>query len=523
MFFPIALRPCVRSLFLVSALVAAFPAAAVQATGLKTHRIWQYAHAQGGVAAQTSEIVAYDDKTDSLWVAGVAGIDVLDRATGQLLAHIDVTNFGAVNSVAIHKGLAALAIENGQDKTLPGVVVFYNTRTRAQSGAPVVVGSLPDMLTFTPDGDEVLVANEGTPNPRPTPVGLSADDPVGSVSIIDVKSRAVTTVPITPAIPGYASLRLFPAAGTLPSQPATYSSYDPEPEYIAVDPNGRFAYVTLQEANGIAVLNLRSRKFEKIISLGLKDFSLQGNEIDPNDRDPADPATNNGIYLRNVPVKGLYQPDSIVAYKHRGDTYVVMANEGDSRDNGDGDSEDERRGSAGADASRLVPATGPSALFRTTFSNVDSTPDNLVKFGGHSFSIRDTAGRIVFDSGSQLDREAIRLGIYDDGRSDNKGVEPEGLTLLEIDGRTLAFIGLERTTKSAIAIYDITDPKDVRYLQMLVSDGDLSPEGLTAFRFGERHYLAVAHEVSRTTSLFEIDLSKGKRKDRDDKRHGGKD
>ena len=373
------------------------------------------------------------------------------------------------------------------------------------------------MLTFTPDGDEVLVANEGTPNPRPTPPGLSAADPVGSVSIIDVKTRQVTTLPLSPDIPGYGSLRLFPAVGSLPTQPATYSSYGPEPEYIAVDPSGRYAYVTLQEANGVAVLNLRSRKFERIYNLGLKDFSLPGNEIDPSDRDPLDPATNNGVFLRSVPVKGLYQPDSIAAYKHKGDTYLVMANEGDARDNGSGDSEDERRGSAGADATRLVPSTGPAELFRTTFSNVDSTPGNLVKFGGHSFSIRDAVGRIVFDSGSQLDREAIRLGIYDDGRSDNKGVEPEGVALMHVDGRVLAFIGLERTLKSAIAVYDITDPKDVRYLQMLVSEGDLSPEGLTAFRFGDRYYLAAAHEVSRTTSLFEIDLSKGKRKDRDDK------
>ena len=523
MFPRLSLRPLFQAAAFSAVVVGSGSVVTAQTPAVQTTRVWQYSHAQGGIAAQTSEIVAYDEKTDALWVAGVAGVDVLDRATGQLLAHIDVTNFGAVNSVAIHKGLAALAIENGQDKTLPGVVVFYNTRTRTQNGAPVVVGSLPDMLTFNRDGDEVLVANEGTPNPRPTPAGLSAVDPVGSVSIIDVKSRAVTTVPLTASIPGYDNLRLFPAVGALPSQPATYSAYDPEPEYIAVDPSGRYAYVTLQEANGVAVLNLKTRKFEKIFNLGLKDFSLPGNEIDPNDRDPLDPATNNGVFLRNVPVKGLYQPDSIAAYRHRGDTYLVMANEGDARDNGAGDSEDERRGSAGADASRLVPATGPAELFRTTFSNVDSSPGNLVKFGGHSFSIRDTAGRIVFDSGSQLDREAIRLGIYDDTRSDNKGVEPEGVALLHIDGRVLAFIGLERTMKSAIAIYDITDPHEVRYLQMVVSDKDVSPEGLTAFRAGDRYYLAAAHEVSRTTSLFEIDLSKGNRKDRDDKRSGKKD
>jgi hypothetical protein len=470
------------------------------AAGLEVRRLWQYAHAQGGVPGQKAEIVAHDRRTGTLWVAGVAGVDVLDRASGQLLAHIGVTHLGAVNSVAIHDGLAALAIENGQDRTLPGVVVFYDTRTRSQIGAPVTVGALPDMLTFTPDGRRVLVANEGTPNPRPAAAGLGAEDPAGSVSVIDVRRRHVVTLPIDAGIPGYETLRLFPATGSVPTQPAAYSAYGPEPEYIAVDPRGDYAYVGLQEANGIAVLNLRTLCFERIFSLGTKDFSLPGNEIDPNDRDGR-------IELRSAAVQGLYQPDTIAVYQHRGRTYLVMANEGDARDNGSADGEDERRGAAG-DAS-IEYVADSAELARLTLSNVESRRGGpLVAFGARSFSIRDTHGRIVFDSGSQLDREAIRMGLYDDGRSDNKGVEPEGVALLRIKGRVLAFIGLERATKSAVAVYDITDPHRVEYLQMIVGEGDLSPEGLSAFKAGSRYYLAVANEVSDTTSLFEITLTR---------------
>ncbi len=468
------------------------------AADVEVRRLWQYPHAQGGVTGQKAEIVAYDRRTDTLWVAGVVGVDVLDRPSGQLLAHIDVTNFGSVNSVAIHDELAALAIENGQDRTLPGVVVFYDTRSRRQHGAPVTVGALPDMLTFTPNGRQVLVANEGTPNPRPPAANLSATDPVGSVSVIDVHRRVAISLPIDPSIPGYDTLRLFPANGTVPTQPASYSAYGPEPEYITVDKEGRYAYVGLQEANGIAVLNLRTQRFERIFSLGTKDFSLPGNEIDPNDRDGR-------IELRSVAVQGLYQPDGIASYEHRGRTYLVMANEGDSRDNGSADGEDERRGGAGDATIEYVPDS--SDLARLTFSNVESRKGGpLVAFGARSFSIRDTHGNIVFDSGSQLDREAIRLGIYDDGRSDNKGVEPEGVARLRIKGRVLAFIGLERTTKSAVAIYDITDPRKVTYLDMIVSDGDVSPEGLVAFKARGSYYLAVANEVSDTTTLFEIVL-----------------
>ncbi len=105
------------------------------------------------------------DKTSTIWVAGVVGVDVLDAAAGTLVEHIDVTGYGLVNSVAIHNGLAAFAIEAAPDRRLPGVVVFYDTRTRQPIGDPVTVGALPDMLTFTHDGSKLLVANEATPNP----------------------------------------------------------------------------------------------------------------------------------------------------------------------------------------------------------------------------------------------------------------------------------------------------------------------------------------------------------------------
>ena len=482
-----------RAFALAAGAALAMAALPAHAGSLGAERIWQYAH-QPANPGQKSEIVAYDRRTDTLWVAGVGGVDVLDRASGSPRGHIPLAHLGAVNSVALHGGLAAMAVEHATDRTLPGVVVFYDTRRLQQIGAPVTVGSLPDMLTFTPDGRQVLVANEGTPDARPTAAGLSAADPVGSVSIVDVRSRRVTTLPVDARIPGYASLRLFPAAGGLPTQPAAYSPYDPEPEYIAVDESGRRAYVSLQEANGVAVLNLREKRFEKILPLGLKDFSLPGNEIDPGDRDGA-------IQLRNVAVKGLYQPDSIASYSHRGRTYLVMANEGDARDNGDADGEDERRGAAGSGAAEYVGDA--DELARLTLSNVDSVKGGpLVAFGGRSFSIRDTEGRIVYDSGSLLDREAIRLGLYDDGRSDNKGVEPEGLSLLRVGGRTLAFVGLERTTTSAVVVFDVTDPRRVQWLDALVGEGDLSPEGLKAFRVGRSVYLAVANEVSDTTSLF---------------------
>jgi DNA-binding beta-propeller fold protein YncE len=487
-----------RLLFRLRPLAVALLSAAVLPTAsaapdVRIERAWQYEH-RSAVDGTKSEIVAYDDTTDTLWVAGVTGVDVLARVSGQRVAHIPVGQFGAVNSVAVKNGLAALAIESTVDRTLPGVVLFVDTATRLQNGAPVAVGALPDMLTFTPDGSRVLVANEGTPNPRPAPAGQSTADPVGSVSIIDVASRGVVTLPITPDIPGYASLRLFPA---------TMSAYDPEPESIAVDRTGRFAWVALQEANGIAVLDLQALRFDRIFSLGLKDFSAPGNEIDPSDQDGK-------VDFVGVPVKGLYQPDGIASYAYRGQTFFVLANEGDARDNGEGDSEDERRGGRGSGAARL---TDDPRLSRLNLSNIDSVRGGaLVAFGGHSVSIRDAGGAIVWDSGSLLDREADRLGLYDDTRSDNKGIEPEGVALLEVEGRVLAFVGLERAKRSAFAVFDVTDPSAVEYIDMIVSPAatvnDVAPEGLVAFRAGGRTWVALAQESSDTTTLYEVQVSR---------------
>ncbi len=153
-------------------------------------KLWTYKH---GVttAGQVAEIPAFDAKTNTIWVAGVVGVDVLDADDGTLVDHIDVTPFGAVNGVAIHNGLAALAVEAVPDRTEVGQVLFYDTRHIEVGVVDAVrVGALPDMLTFTHDGTKLLVANEATPNPR-ADAAYAQPDPVGSVSIIDVASRTV--------------------------------------------------------------------------------------------------------------------------------------------------------------------------------------------------------------------------------------------------------------------------------------------------------------------------------------------
>jgi DNA-binding beta-propeller fold protein YncE len=442
---------------------------------------WTFSNAASfATTGQTSEIVAFDSATDTLWVAGITGVNVLNRSTGSLIQRINTSSFGSINSVAIHNGVAAFAIENST-RINPGIVQFYDTTTRALTAGinTVTVGALPDMLTFTPNGGKLLVANEATPTTYGTRIGgnnlgatynapLPGRDPVGSVSIIDMSTRTVTTT-INP--------NLAPQTGP---NIRTGVGMDFEPEYIAVSKDGAKAFVSLQEANAMGVIDLTTNSFTKVVGLGLKDFSVAGNEIDPK--------TGGVVNFANYAVKGLYMPDGMASYQSGGRTLVVMANEGDYRED---------------DADRLTTnATHTSGdLIGLRVSNKDSFLGGLVSAGARSFSIRDADGNLVYDSGSILDREAAARGIYDDGRSRDKGVEPEGVELIEMWGRTYAFIGLERTTKGAVAIFDVTDAENSKFIDMIVTNGDLAPEGLKGFFMNGKYYLAIANEGDATTNF----------------------
>lgn len=440
---------------------------------------WSYQH--NSASGYLSEIVSFDSLTQTLWVSGVSGVDILNARTGAFIDRIDTSGFGSINSVSIHNGVAAFAIE-ASTRTNPGLVKLYDTSTRSLLAGvnSITVGALPDMLTFTPDGSKLLVANEGTPSTYGARLadsgghrnyGAPALDPVGSVSIIDMGTRTVAHT---------ATLAGVPQTG---SHIRSNTGMDFEPEYIGVNAAGTKAFVTLQEANAIGVLNVQTGQFEKVVGLGAKDFSQPGNRIDP---------LNNGVAdLVSVNAKGLYMPDGIAVFDKAGQTYVVTANEGDFRED-----------DADRSAASSFGATGVLANLR--ISNTDSSAGNLFAAGARSFSIRDEHGNLVYDSGEILDREAIARGIYDDGRSRDKGVEPEGVELMAINGRTFALIGLERTTKAGIAIFDITDPAHASFIDMIVSSGDTAPEGLKGFFMDGAYYIAFSNEGSNTTSVYKL-------------------
>ncbi|MCU0624751.1 MAG: alkaline phosphatase, partial [Gemmatimonadaceae bacterium] len=255
-----------------------------------------------GGGAGAAEITAYDDVSRRLFVVnGARGdVDVLDLRDPSRPVKVGTITpgLGAVNSVAAHDGLIALAIQ-ATDKVSPGTVAFHSALTLRKI-SEVSVGALPDMLTFTPSGKQVVVANEGEPN---------ADysiDPEGSVSIIDVRNRnrpSVRTASFRRFVGREDALR---ARGIRIYGPNANAAQDFEPEYVAIDENERFAYVTLQENNAIATVDLRTATVLSVSPLGYKDHRRARNAFDPSDRD-------GGVNIRTWPVFGMYQPDAVAA------------------------------------------------------------------------------------------------------------------------------------------------------------------------------------------------------------------
>lgn len=486
----------------------------------------------------TAEIVAFHPPTKRLFVvnSNSAAIDVINAEDPQNLvkiAALDASTLGGgVNSVAVHQGVVAVAIEaaNKQDN---GLVAFYNAASLTLLNT-IEVGALPDMVIFTPNGRYVLVANEGEPNDEYTV------DPEGSVSIIDlqrgVKKATVKTADFKRFIGKEDKLR---ARGIRIFGPEANAAQDFEPEYITVSKNSKTAWVSLQENNAFAVINIKKAKVKKLIPLGTKDHSLPGNEMDASNKDDR-------TSIQTWPVQGFYMPDSIKSYKFRGRTFIVTANEGDSRDY-DGYSEEERAKDLELDETAFPNAEDLQnsenlGRLKITTANGDTDGDGdfdvLRSYGARSFSIRNANGKLIFDSGSEIEiitAEALGENFNSsndendsgDSRSDDKGPEPEAIEIARIAGHTYAFIGLERV--GGIMIYDITNPRKVSFLNYInnrnfdveaqLNDGSTNPKvgdlGVESLLFipaakspNGKPLLVSANEVSGTTTVFEIRLNR---------------
>lgn len=418
-----------------------------------------------------AEISAFDPITKRLYVVNNATqnkIDVLDFTDPKsikYLSSISTTPYGGyVNSVSVSNGKMAAAIE-AINKQANGKVVVFNTADNSEVKV-IEVGALPDMITYSPNGKYIITANEGEPNDDLTV------NPEGTVSIISVENNyAVSTLNFS----AFASQKTTLVNAGLRISIADFAK-DIEPEYVTVSEDSKTAWVTLQENNAIAKINLETATITNIFALGFKDYNLAGNEIDLSDRDSK-------VLLAKWDVKGTYMPDALAVLTNNGIPYIFTANEGDAREYA-GLTDVKRMKDLKLDATVFPTAATLKADAQigrlNLISNLGDTDndgdlDALYSFGARSFSVwNGNTGAIVFDSKNELDQKAIDANIYDDGRSDDKSVEPEGITIGKVGNKNIAFIGLERV--DAVAVYDVTNPAAPKFLQLLKC-GD-APEGV---------------------------------------------
>lgn len=538
-------------------------------------------------AESAAEIPAYDAASKRLFVVNAQKglVDVLDASKPEQPIHIaelsarDYLADSEVNSVAVHNGIVAIAVQ-AKNKTDAGLVVFFNAKDLSFM-SKVAVGSMPDMLTFSPNGKTVLVANEAEPNDD------YSIDPEGSVSIIDIQDIKQPKASIADFRAWNSQKADLMSKGVRIFGPNATVAQDLEPEYITISGDSKTAWVTLQENNAIARIDIAQQKVTDIYPLGYKDHGVMGNELDVSDRDSKiDIKTWTGLV-------GMYQPDSIANYQVNGQTYLVTANEGDSREwlkdedayfagnlaqgyvenirmkhlfnskgfNMEGDYPAHLQKIAnGVKGAKLNPVTfaycGATAteagdcrkdgnLGRLNIAwnmgyqtNADGSPkldangrliyDKLYAYGARSFSIWNTQGQLVWDSGSEFEKKAAELfptyfntdheAVSLDDRSDNKGPEPEGITLGTIGAKTFAFIGLERM--SGVMVYDITTPMQPKFVEYFTTrnfvetdsakQGDLGPEGLIFIAAKDspngKPLLVVGNEVSGSTAIYQVNV-----------------
>ncbi|RYY15929.1 MAG: T9SS type A sorting domain-containing protein, partial [Cytophagaceae bacterium] len=480
--------------------------------------------------------------TKRLYVANSVGgkLDIVNLANPAAIvavASIDIKSYGGLNSVAVRGGVVACALENSSPQQ-NGSVVFFD-----QNGVfikQVTVGAMPDMVTFSPDGRYVLTANEGEPNAAYT------TDPEGSVSVIDVSGGIagltqanVTTATFTAFNDQVAALRAqgIRIYGGLAASPSTVAQ-DLEPEYIAVSANSQTAYITLQENNAIAVLDLATKQLTALRSVGYSDHRQPGRSLDASDQ-------TTDILMANWPIKGMRQPDAVASFEVGGTAYLLTANEGDAREYTIPGSpatptlvEAVRLGNA---AYPLDAVAFPNAnllknnnvLGRLNVTNKlgdtdgDGDFDEVYAFGGRSFSIYNAAtGAEVHDSGNLLERVTAADATYGaifnasnsfevpvrKNRSDDKGPEPEGVATGRIGNNLYAFVSMERV--GGVMVFNINNPAApvleayANNRSLTTGAGDLGPEGIVFINAADsptgQPLLLLANEVSSTIAVYSL-------------------
>ena len=472
------------------------------------------ADGDGGVA----EIVKYNKynqtmylvsgKTQSVHIVNLNNVNsnsntTLEATKTVTLESIGINDAGDITSVDVSPDGKEIAIAiQHKDYDKNGYIARFDANGQLISIHEA--GIQPDMITYSPDGSLILTANEGEPRQ-----GYEAGtvDPKGSITALDTNTNQSYDIDFTAF--DSAESRAALVADNVIIKKDTAPSVDFEPEYITISNDSLTAYVTLQEANSIATIDLTTKQVTRVDSLGFKDYSSGDNKVDLYKKDDAINITNTDEFL------GIYMPDGISSYEVDGKTYLLTANEGDSREWGDYINEVEEK--YGESKSKIV------TLNTDDYDGFDDLSKKYL-FGGRSFSIIDASTMtMVSDSNGEFEEITAKLlpeyfncsndDISFEDRSGKKGPEPEDIKTMIIDGKVMAFIGLERI--GGVMMYDVSDPTNPTYVDYInlrdFSDdisGSVSPEGLCTVSAKDsptnKPMLIIANEVSGDVNVVEV-------------------
>jgi len=421
----------------------------------------------------TTEIVSVQHTSERLVLSCsdkgiVEVISIETPAKPKILNHFSVSEKN-ISSIAFHptKNSIAVALINN-DPFTAGIIQIHEATTGNLQNT-FASGIHPDGLAFSPDGNFLVVANEGEAYRYNNG---EYESPEGSITLIkfsnenneQVKQIKLSDYSDVDGMLQVKHARTFEriVIGGNSNEEFEVPVKDnrpenTEPEFVTFTPDSTKAYVSLQENNGILIVNTATASIDKVFGLGVTEHL-------------ADTKDNGKVQFKNK-ITALREPDGIAITPDG--KYLLTADEG---------------------------ATNPKA---------SKTMGKKSKGGGRTLSIFDAkSGTFVSDTGNQLDEMAHAVGLYPDGRSDNKGSEPENVVSFEIDNILYAAVGLERA--NAIALVSLADPTKPDVLNVVGVDpkagieGQYAPEGLAYYEKDDRHYIFSANEKSGTMTVFEV-------------------
>lgn len=482
----------------------------------------------GAEGTNSAEIVAFDPTTDKLYIANSIGakIDIVDLSnpsTPALLNSLSVTSYGNINSLTVHNGVVACAMENSNPQA-NGNIVFLDENGTFISQVPV--GAMPDMITFNNDYTKVLVACEGEPKSD------YSVDPEGSVGIVDITGGYAALTAANVTMVNFQSFNGQEA--TLRSQgirifgPGSSAAQDFEPEYITLSEDNSTAYVALQENNAMAVINIATGTVTALRPLGTMNYANGNSGLDASDQTA-------GVFIGSAPIKGLFMPDALAHASIGGAEYIFSANEGDAREY-TAITEVARLSATSLDASipDLNILKHNQFLGRINVTNAsgdtdgDGDIDDIHVFGTRSFSIWNAqTGALVFDSKDLIEQitsnHPTLSGLFNasngsgtataKNRSDDKGPEPEGVATAFINGNHYLFVSLERV--GGVMLFNVDVPSAPVYVGYYNnrsvganSGPDRGAEGIIIIKKEDsptgNDIVILANEISSTLSIFDV-------------------